>query len=122
MLMPLQIQIGLIVGSLAAFVLLGLTLRKEQTWPALLLWIAPVTLAVPLADLAVAGLGRALPAFTMDGQTGDGWRFGFVFFVVLCAVEISSQLFMTRLAGTAALYREAGAATAATDREQASAP
>ena len=123
MLMPPLVQAGLIIGSVLAFVILAVTLRKEQTWPALLLWLAPVALAVPLADLSMAGLARVLPAFAMDGQAGDGWRFGFVFFVVLCAVEISTQLFMTRVADTSAVYREAGApATPSSDREQATAP
>ena len=119
MLMPLPVQIGLIVGSVLGFLLLAATLRRGQTWPAVLLWVAPVTLAVPLADLATAGLGLALPAFTMDGQAGDGWRFGFVFFVTLCAVEIATQLFMTKVAGTGAVYREAGAAVRPPDREPA---
>ena len=118
MLMPAPVQIGLFFGSLLAFVLLAFTLRKEQTWPAILLWIAPVTLTLPIADHAVAALGRVLPVFTMDGQTGDGWRFGFVYFVVLCAVEIATQLFMTRIAGSRAVYRRAGAAVRAPDREQ----
>ncbi len=123
MLMPPLVQAGLIIGSLIAFVVLAVTLRKEQTWPALLLWLAPVALAVPLADLSTAGLARVLPAFAMDGQAGDGWRFGFVFFVVLCAVELSTQLFMTRVAGTSAVYREAGAtAVPSSDREQTAAP
>jgi hypothetical protein len=122
-LMPTLVQAGLIIGSVVAFILLAFSLRKEQTWPAILLWVAPVALAVPLADLSMAGLARVLPAFAMDGQAGDGWRFGFVFFVVLCAVEISTQLFMTRIAGTSAVYREAGAAaTPSSDREQAAAP
>ncbi len=122
MLMPPLVQAGLIIGSLLAFVILAVTLRKEQTWPALLLWLAPVALAVPLADLSMAGLARVLPAFAMDGQAGDGWRFGFVFFVVLCAVELSTQLFMTRMAGTSAVYREAGPAAPSSDREQTAAP
>ena len=116
--MPLPVQIGLLVGSILAFLLLAFTLRKEQTWPALLLWVAPVTLSLPLADWAMAGLGTVLPAFTMDGQAGDGWRFGFVYFVVLCAVEISTQLFMTRVAGSTVVYREGGAAVRPPDREQ----
>jgi len=120
--MPPLVQAGLIIGSLLAFVILAVTLRKEQTWPALLLWLAPVALAVPLADLSMAGLARVLPAFAMDGQAGDGWRFGFVFFVVLCAVELSTQLFMTRMAGTSAVYREAGPAAPSSDREQTAAP
>lgn len=122
MLMPLPVQVGLFVGSLVAFVMLAAALRKERTWPAILLWVAPVTLALPIADQAMQGLGRVLPAFTMDGQAGDGWRFGFVYFVILCAVEISTQLFMTRVAGSAAVYREAGDPARPSDREQATAP
>ena len=105
--MPLPVQLGLLVGSVVAFVLLAATLRKQQTWPALLLWLAPVAMALPLADQAMAGLGRVWPVFTMDGGSGDGWRFGVVFFVVLCTVEISTQLFMTTVAGTNTISRAA---------------
>jgi|GEM_PF-2381946 len=105
--MPLPVQLTLLFGSLLAFALLGITLRKRQTWPALLLWLAPVALALPLADFAMAGLGAAMPSFTMDGQSGDGWRFGFVFFFVLCAVELTTQRFMTGVAGTGIVRRDA---------------
>lgn len=117
--MPLPVQVGLFVGSILGFLLLAATLRKEQTWPALLLLAAPVCLALPLADWAMAGLGMVWPTATMDGGAGDGWRFGFVFFVTLCAVEIATQLFMTKVAGTGAVYREAGAAVRPPDREPA---
>lgn len=105
--MPLPVQLALIVGSLVAFGVLAMTLRKRQTWPALLLWLAPVALAVPLADLAMAGIGTVIPVFTMDGGPGDGWRFSAVFFVVLCAVELSTQILMTRTAGTGTVRRPA---------------
>ncbi len=112
--MPLPVQVGLLVGSTVACVLLAATLRKQQTWPALLLWLSPVAMARPLADQAMAGLGKAWPVFTMDGGSGDGWRFGFVFFVVLCAVEISTQRFMTSVAGTNTVNRAAQDAPPAT--------
>lgn len=105
--MPLPVQLSLLIGSLLAFVLLAFTLRKRQTWPALLLWLAPVGLMLPLADWTMVGLSKVIPAFAMDGQTGDGWRFGFVCFVLLCAVELSTQRFMTVVAGTGAIRREA---------------
>lgn len=103
--MPFPIQIGLFVGSVLGFLLLAGTLRKQQTWPALLLLAAPVCLALPLADWTMAGLGRVWSAAAMDGGAGDGWRFGFVFFVVLCAVELSTQLLLTRTAGTSVVTR-----------------
>lgn len=98
--MPFPVQIGLFGGSILAFLLLGATLRARKTWPALLLWVAPVTLTLPIVDWALAAIGRAHPVVTMDGSPGDGWRFGSAFFLVLCVVEISTQLFMTRAAGT----------------------
>ena len=112
--MPLPVQLGLLVGSIVGFVLLAATLQKQQTWPALLLWLSPVAMALPLADQAMAGLGRAWPVFTMDGGSGDGWRFGFVFFVMLCTVEISTQRFMTIVAGTDTTSRSAQDAPPAT--------
>ena len=105
--MPLPVQIGLFVGSLLAFALLAVTLRARQTWPALLLWLAPVGLMLPLADWTMAGLGAVWPTFTMDGQAGDGLRFTMVAFVVLCAVELSTQLFMAWISGVGSVYRAA---------------
>ena len=98
--MPVPVQLSLLIGSLLSFVLLAFTLRKRQTWPALLLWLAPVGLMLPLADWTMLGLSLVMPTFAMDGQSGDGWRFGFVCFVLLCAVEVSTQRFMTLVAGT----------------------
>ena len=105
--MPLPVQIGLLVGSLLAFVLLAYTLRARQTWPAVLLWVAPVCLMLPLTDWVMAAMGSVFPSFTMDGQPGDGVRFTAVAFVVLCAVELSTQLFMARVSGVGSVYRTA---------------
>ncbi len=55
----------------------------------------------------MVALSKVMPAFAMDGAAGDGWRFGFVCFVVLCAVELVTQRFMTVVAGTGTVRRVA---------------
>ena len=89
----------LIAGGLLGTVAMGLGFRKQQTWPAVLLWLVPFALTASFSDLALRALSVGWPAAAMDGGEGDWLRFALASAILLPPVEVLYQRATTVLSG-----------------------
>ena len=100
---PLVHAILLVVGFGGVAVLV-LAFRREQLWPAILLWLVPIALVLSAADGLLALLGLRWAALPMDGGDGDTLRFAVCCLLLLPPVELFYQRTVTALAGRGLRY------------------
>ena len=99
MLFTSTVHIALIALGVLGTVAMGLGFRKQQIWPAILLWLVPCVLTASVSDLALRRLATWWPVAAMDGGEGDWLRFAGAAIILLPPVEILYQRATTVLAG-----------------------
>jgi hypothetical protein len=111
---PLVHAILLAVGLLGIGVM-ALAFRREQIWPAFLLWLVPIVLVLSGADGLLWLLSGPWPAAAMDGGEGDRLRFAVCCLALLPPIELVYQSLVTRLAGRGLRYLPASREGTPTD-------
>ena len=94
----------LLAVGFGGIVVLALAFRREQLWPAILLWLVPIALVLSAADGLLALLALRWEALVMDGGDGDGLRFAVCCLLLLPPVELFYQRVVTSLAGRGLRY------------------
>lgn len=98
MLLPSSVAVAMIVFGVLAIPLAGKLLAAKRAGAALLLWLIPVALTLPLADAALVAIDSFRPGFRYDAPGGPA-RLGLACLVLLPPVEILYQRICTRIAG-----------------------
>ncbi len=100
---PLVHAILLTVG-LGGIAVLALAFRRQQLWPAILLWLVPIALVASAADGLLALLALRWEGLAMDGGAGDRMRFAICCLLLLPPIELFYQRTVTSLAGRGLRY------------------
>ena len=97
----------LLLLGIGGIPLLGWALGNRRSWPALLLWLGPVFIALSAADWLLLWLGSWIPEAPFDGGRGDWLRYLVTAGLLLVPAELFSQRLITRMAGGGTFHTEA---------------
>jgi len=100
-------HIVLLATAVVGTAILGLTLARQKTWAAVLLWIVPIAAALSTADLVLALAASSWPHLAMDGGEGDWVRFVVAFVMMLIPCELLYQGIAGAMAGAGTTHRRA---------------
>ena len=104
MLFPPLVHAILLAVGFGGILVLVLAFRREQLWPAVLLWLVPIALVLSAADGLLALLAGRWSSLAMDGGEGDRLRFAVCCLLLVPPIEIFYQWTVTSLAGRGLRY------------------
>jgi hypothetical protein len=98
----------MLIAAFIGTLILGLSMRRQQTWSTILLWVVPVLLILSATDGLLGALSGPFPTLQMDGGRDDSLRFGLCFLVLVFPCEIVYQLAVNWMTGGFTIRRRAG--------------
>ena len=97
---------GMLAAAFIGTIVLGFSMRRQQTWSTILIWVVPILLILSATDALLGALSAPFPSVQMDGGQGDYLRFGLCFLVLVFPCEIVYQLAVTWMARSFTVRRQ----------------
>ncbi len=92
MLFDASTHVVMLTTAVVGTIVLGMSMRRQQTWSTVLIWVVPICLILSATDALLGVLSGPFPSVRMDGENSDWLRFGFCFLALVFPCEIVCQL------------------------------